>query len=76
MIITQEMARTMVMDSKLTDIFWIHEVHTTIYIQNRVILINNNDKAPYKLWKGSTNKNLYIKKFAKDMQNQFEMSLL
>jgi hypothetical protein len=103
MIITQEMARTMLMDSKLTDIFWTHAVHTTIHIQNRVMLRNNNDKTPYELWKGSTDNNLYIKvtqgsillieiyvddivfgstndrlsqKFAKDMQNEFEMSLL
>jgi hypothetical protein len=32
--------------------FWTHAVHTTIHIQNRVILINNNDKNPYELWKG------------------------
>jgi hypothetical protein len=52
MIITQEMARTMLMDSKLTDIFWTHAVHTTVHIQNRVMLRNNNDKTPYELWKG------------------------
>jgi hypothetical protein len=50
--ITQEMARTMLMDSKLTDIFWTHAVHTTVHIQNRVMLRNNNDKTPYELWKG------------------------
>jgi hypothetical protein len=61
MIITQEMARTMLMDSKLTDIFWTHEVHTSIHIQNRVMLRNNNDKTPYELWKGSIDNNLYIK---------------
>jgi hypothetical protein len=27
-------------------------VHTTIHIQNKVMLINNIDKTPYKLWKG------------------------
>jgi hypothetical protein len=27
-------------------------VHTTIHIQNRVMLKNNNDKTPYELWKG------------------------
>jgi hypothetical protein len=42
----------MVMDSKLTDIFWTHAVHTTIHIQNIVVLRNNNDKTPYELWKG------------------------
>jgi hypothetical protein len=93
----------MIMDSKLTDIFWTHEVHTTVHIQNRVMLRNNNDKTPYELWKGSTYNNLYIKvtqgsillieiyvddivfgstndrfsqKFAKDMHNEFEISLL
>ena len=46
MIITQEMAQTMLMDYKLTDIFWTQEVHTTIHIQNRVMLRNNIDKLP------------------------------
>jgi transposase InsO family protein len=47
-----EMAQTMLMDSKLTDIFWTQAVHTTFHIQNKVILINNIDKTPYELWKG------------------------
>jgi hypothetical protein len=46
------MARTMLMDSKLIDVFWIHVVHTKIHIQNIVILRNNSDKTPYELWKG------------------------
>jgi hypothetical protein len=50
--IVQEMDQTMLMDSKLTYIFWTHVVHTTIHIQNRVILIKNNDKTLYDLWKG------------------------
>jgi hypothetical protein len=36
----------------LTDIFWTQVVHTIVYIQNRVILINNTDKTLYELWKG------------------------
>jgi hypothetical protein len=52
MIITQEMAQTMLMDYKLTDIFWTQAVHTTIHIQNRVMLRNNTDKTPHELWKG------------------------
>jgi transposase InsO family protein len=48
----QEMARTMIMDSKLTDIFWTWAVHTAVHIQNKVMLINNTDKTPYELWKG------------------------
>jgi hypothetical protein len=42
----------MIMDSKLTDIFWTLAVHTTVHIQNRVMLRNNIDKTPYELWKG------------------------
>jgi hypothetical protein len=38
-----------------------HAVHTTIHIQNRVMLIDNNDKTPYELWKGNAENNLYIK---------------
>jgi hypothetical protein len=52
MLITQEMARTMLMDSKLIDIFWTHAVHATVHIKKRVMLRNNNEKTPYKLWKG------------------------
>ena len=48
----QEMAQTMLMDSKLTDIFWTQVVHTTFHIQNRVMLRNNTDKTLYELWKG------------------------
>jgi hypothetical protein len=36
-------------------------VHTTIHIQNRVMLRNNDEKTPYKLLKGSIENNLYIK---------------
>jgi hypothetical protein len=46
------MARTMIMDSKLTYIFWTHVVHTVFHIQNKVMLGNNTDKTPYRLWKG------------------------
>jgi hypothetical protein len=48
----QEMARTMLMDFKLTYIFWTQVVHTIVHIQNRVMLRNNTDKTPYELWKG------------------------
>jgi hypothetical protein len=42
----------MLMDSKLTDIFWTQAVHIEFHIQNRVMLRNNTDKTPYELWKG------------------------
>jgi hypothetical protein len=61
MIITSEMARTMLMDSNLIDIFWTHAVRTIVHNQNRVMLINNNEKTTYELWKGSKDNNLYIK---------------
>ena len=41
--------------------FWTHAVHTSVHIQNRVMLRNKNDKNPYELWKGSADNNLYIK---------------
>jgi transposase InsO family protein len=47
-----EMDRTMIMDSKLTDLFWTQAVHTSVHIQNRVMLRNNTNKTPYELWKG------------------------
>jgi hypothetical protein len=47
-----EMARTLIMDSKLTDTFWTQAMHTTVHIQNKVMLRNNTDKTPYELWKG------------------------
>jgi transposase InsO family protein len=48
----QEMARTMIIDSKLKYIFWTQAVHTTVHIQNRVMIRNNTNKTPYELWKG------------------------
>jgi len=42
----QEMAQTMLMDSKLTDIFLTQAMHTIVHIQNREILRNNTDKTP------------------------------
>jgi hypothetical protein len=42
----------MLLDSKLTYIFWTQEVHTKVHIQNRVMLRKNIVKTPYELWKG------------------------
>jgi hypothetical protein len=52
MLIIQEMDQTMLMDSKLTDIFWTHVVHTIAHIQNKVIIRKNTDKTPYEPWRG------------------------
>jgi len=48
----QEMVRTMIMDSNLTDVFWAQAVNPAVHIQNRGILISKNDNTPYELWKG------------------------
>ena len=56
MVITQEMARTMLMDSKLTDIFWTHVVHTTVHIQNRVILRKKHEQNFLRAMERNTNK--------------------
>jgi hypothetical protein len=65
MIITQEMAQTILMDYKLTDIFWKQEVHTTIHIQNRVMIRKNTDKTPYELWKGRPTNVKHFKVFGR-----------
>jgi transposase InsO family protein len=49
--IVQGMTRTMLNDSKLSDIFWGQVVHTTIHILNKGLIISNSDKIPYELWK-------------------------
>jgi len=48
----QEMTQTMLMDSKLKDIFWTQTVHIAVHIQNKLMLRNNTDKYSYELWKG------------------------
>jgi transposase InsO family protein len=42
----QEMDRTMLMDSKLKNIFWVQEIPTIVHIHNRGMLINKNDNTP------------------------------
>jgi hypothetical protein len=51
-ITVQKMVRTMLKDSKLSDIFWVEEVLTIVHILNIVMLRSNSDKTPYELWKG------------------------
>jgi transposase InsO family protein len=47
-----EMALKMLMDSKLTDIFWTQAMHISVHIKKKLMLRNNIDKTPYELWKG------------------------
>jgi hypothetical protein len=46
------MDRTMLKDSKLSDIFWAQGIHNPFHILNRGMLRSNTDKTPYELWKG------------------------
>ena len=46
------MGRTMLKDSKLDEKFWVQAIDTTVFIINRILLINNCNKTPYELWKG------------------------
>ena len=46
------MARTMLNDSKLSDIFWVQAIHTVVHILNRGLLINKSDQTLDALWKG------------------------
>ena len=66
----QEMVRTMIVDSNLTDIFWTQAVYTTVQIQNRVMLINNTDKTPYELWKGRPANVKHFRVFGSKMLHQ------
>ena len=42
----------MLKDSKLSDIFWVHEVHIVVHILNRGLLRTKSDQTPYGLWEG------------------------
>ena len=48
----EEMAQTMLNDSKFNDIFWVQAMHTTIHILNILFIKNKSDQTPYGLWKG------------------------
>jgi hypothetical protein len=52
----QEMAQTMLMDSKLKNIFWTRAMHTTVHIQNTVMFINNTEKKSLRAMERKTRK--------------------
>jgi hypothetical protein len=71
-----EMERTMLNESKLSNILWPQAIHTSFHILNRILLRNNYDKTPYQLWKGRITSvkhfrifgsKCYIKKVDKNM---------
>jgi hypothetical protein len=60
----QEMARTMLNQAKLLDIFWRDAIYIAVYILNRAQIRANSDKTPYELWKGrKTNVKHQVKVF-------------
>jgi hypothetical protein len=46
------MARAVLKDSNLRNIFWVQVVNTIVHILNKGILRSNSDKTPYELSKG------------------------
>ncbi|GJU81480.1 putative ribonuclease H-like domain-containing protein [Tanacetum coccineum] len=47
-----EVARNMLVDSKLPTTFWAEAVNTACYVQNRVLVIKPHNKTPYELFLG------------------------
>lgn len=57
------MARTMLIEGKVTDNFWKEVVHIAIYIHNRCLLRPHEDKMTYELWFGRKATIIYFKNF-------------
>lgn len=55
------MAKTMLKDANLLDVYWKEVVHTSSYILNKLQVKVNNSKTPYKLWYGRTATSRYFK---------------
>nr|GEU65929.1 hypothetical protein [Tanacetum cinerariifolium] len=49
-----EVARTMLVDSKMPTTFWAEAVNTACYVQNRVLVTKPHNKTPYELFHGRT----------------------
>ena len=58
-----EMARTMLIDSNLSKMFWKEAVGTVVHIQNRCLFRPHTHKTPYELWYGRTPTVKYFKVF-------------
>nr|GEV19827.1 hypothetical protein [Tanacetum cinerariifolium] len=51
-----EAARIMLADAKLPVTFWAEAVNTACYVQNRVLVNKSQNKTPYELFNGDTNR--------------------
>ncbi|GKB81580.1 putative ribonuclease H-like domain-containing protein, partial [Tanacetum coccineum] len=49
-----EVARTMLVDSKLLTTFWAEVINTACYVQNKVLVVKPYNKTPYELFHGRT----------------------
>ncbi|GJY73914.1 putative ribonuclease H-like domain-containing protein [Tanacetum coccineum] len=58
-----EVARTMLVDSKLPTTFWAEAVNTACYVQNRVLVVKPYNKTPYELFRGRTPAISFMKPF-------------
>ncbi|GKA70037.1 retrovirus-related pol polyprotein from transposon TNT 1-94 [Tanacetum coccineum] len=47
-----EVARAMLVDSKLPTTFWAEAVNTACYVKNRVLVVKPHNKTPYELFNG------------------------
>jgi transposase InsO family protein len=59
----QEMARTMLNETNLSDMFWREAINTIVYILHKGKIRVNNNKTPYELWKGRPTTIKYFKCF-------------
>ena len=46
------MARTMLNEAGISDMFFPQAIHTIVHILNKALLRKNANKTPYELWKG------------------------
>ncbi|GJX08772.1 ribonuclease H-like domain-containing protein [Tanacetum coccineum] len=58
-----EVARTMLVDSKLPTTFWAEAVNTACYVLNRVLVIKPHTKTPYEIIRGRTSLIDFMKPF-------------
>ena len=58
-----EMARTLLLESKVHTRFWTEATFTAVHLLNRVLLKPNTDKTPYELWSGKKTTAKYLRVF-------------
>ena len=59
----QEVARIILNEAKLPDVYWREAIYTSVYILNIGQIIFNNEKIPYQLWYGIPTSVKYFRVF-------------